>query len=184
MWLKHCGQSGWSSAKKTDEQSVLSPGRVRHLLPLESKHRGNAFWMFCFHLRRGQTIFRVGVVALPDTLHTVKPYPHRDANKQTLQRSQTKRGRQRGNIQWMMMKEKMSQLRERQQFISYEAPKEREQYTPCFVCHTKTKISAVYTLLMRPKIRVSTLVAPGGWKDRPCCFQLFDNVVFFFFKLF
>lgn len=56
-------------------------------------------------------------------------------------------------------------------------PQRREQYTPCFVCHTKTKISAVYTLLMKPKIRVSTPVAPAV--GQAVCLQLFDNVVFF-----
>lgn len=44
------------------------------------------------------------------------------------------------------------------------SPQRREPYTPCFVLHTKTKISAVYTLLMGLKIRVSTPVALEGLK--------------------
>lgn len=41
------------------------------------------------------------------------------------------------------------------------SPRRRERYTPCFVFHTKTKISAVYTLLMGLKIRVSTIALLG-----------------------
>ncbi len=42
------------------------------------------------------------------------------------------------------------------------SPQRREQCTSCFVFHTKTKISAVYTLLMGPKIRASAPVALAG----------------------
>lgn len=46
------------------------------------------------------------------------------------------------------------------------SPQRREQCTMCCVFHTKTKISAVYTLLMMPKIRVSISipVVLGGLK--------------------
>lgn len=63
------------------------------------------------------------------------------------------------------------------------SPQSREQYTMCFVFHTKTKISAVSTLLML-KIRVCILLLPfWGWlkrhRTKVClclCLKLFDHL--------
>lgn len=83
----------------------------------------------------------------------------------------------------MIMKEKMSQLREAAVHFLQVLKGASSTRAPCFVCRTKTTISAVPTLLMRPKIRVSTPVALEGLKGHELgsvlaafCLQLFDHV--------
>lgn len=114
-----------------------------------------------------------GVVVLPGNLHPVEQNTCRDGNEQTLHCTETKRGRQKrghGDGEGEHSEDDYEGNDEPAESRSSSfptSPQRREQYTVCFVSHAKTKISAVYTLLMMLKMWVCILSLPfWGWMKR------------------